>query len=81
MTNDNTNATVYQPVAKVQDYAYINRVFNTINMAGQYNVTNTHIQNMKSHRSRIQDLLELFPNVDATPEETAHHKWFIKTFL
>ena len=81
MTNDNTNATVYQPVAKVQDYAYINRVFNTINMAGQYNVTNTHIQNMKSHRSRIQDLLELFPNVDATPEETAHHKRFIKTFL
>ena len=29
--------------------------------------------------------MQMFPNVDATPEETAHqyngHKWFVKNFL
>ena len=64
---------------------YIKGVLNSINMAGQNNVTNTHHKNMKSLRSWIHDLLELFPNVDATPKETAcqynPHKRFINDFL
>ena len=53
------------------DYAYINGLINTMNLAGQYNITNMHRQNLKSIRSRIRDLRELFPNVDATAEENA----------
>ena len=54
--NANLNNSVHTPVEKEQDYTYINRVFNSINMAGQYNVTNTHRLNLKSLRSTIQDL-------------------------
>ena len=35
------------------DYAYINGLINTMNLAGQYNIMNTHHQNLKSLRSRI----------------------------
>ena len=74
------NVTVYKPIEKVHNYAYINGVFNSINMAGQFNITNTHCQNLKSLQSQIKNLLELFSNVDATPEDYAHplnhHKWF-----
>ena len=66
------------------DYAYINGLINTMNLAGQYNITNTHRQNLKSLRSRIRDLKELFPNVDATAEENAcqinHQKRFVEDF-
>ena len=65
-------ASVYQPAADGKgDYARINGLLNTMNLAGQYNITNTHRQNLKSIRSRIRDLRELFPNVDITPEENA----------
>ena len=84
-TFDNANATMYKSIEKAQDYAYINGVLNIINMAGQYNISNTHCQNMKLLRSKIPDLMELLPNVDATREENAIqyncHKWFVKTFL
>ena len=42
-----------------------------MNLAGQCNITDMHRQNLKSLRSRIRDLKELFPNVDATTEENA----------
>ena len=81
---DPMNHSVYKPSTKAADYAYMNRVLNTINMAGQYNVTNTHCLNLKSLLSRIQDLKELFPNVDANAEETTcqlnHHQQFIEDF-
>ena len=66
------DASVYKPAADGKgDYARINGLLNTMNLAGQYNITNTHRQNLKSIRSRIRDLRELFPNVDMTPEENA----------
>ena len=76
---------MYQPATDGKgDYAYINGLINTMNLAGQYNITNTHCQNLKSLRSRIGDLKELFPNVDATAKENAcqinHHQRFIKDF-
>ena len=81
---DPMNHSMYKPSTKAADYAYMNRVLNTINMAGQYNVTNTHCLNLKSLLSRIQDLKELFPNVDANAEETTcqlnHHQQFIEDF-
>ena len=56
------NASVYQPAMDGKgDYAYINGLINTMNLAGQYNITNTHCQNLKSLKSRIRDLKELFP--------------------
>ena len=79
------NATVYKCVKRVDNYAFNNGVFNSINMAGQYNVTTTHCQNLKSLRSQVRDLLELFLNVDVTPEEIMCqnncHKWFVKDFI
>ena len=79
------NPSVYQPAKDGKgDYAYINRLINTMNLAGQYNITDTHHQNLKSLRSRIRDLKELFPNVDATVEENARqincHQWFVEDF-
>ena len=79
------NASVYQPAMDGKgDYAYINGLINTMNLAGQYNITDTHRQNLKSLRSRFQDLEELFPNVDGTAEEKARlinrHQWFIEDF-
>ena len=76
---------MYQPAKDSKgDYAYINGLINTMNLSGQYNITNTHRQNLKSIRSRIRDLRELFPNVDATAEENArqinHHQWFVEDF-
>ena len=51
------NASVYQPAKDGKgDYAYINGLINTMNLAGQCNITDTHRQNLKSLRSRIQDL-------------------------
>ena len=62
------NASVYQPATDGKgDYAYINGLINTMNLAGLYNITNTHRQNLKSLRSRIGDLKELFPNVKLNP--------------
>ena len=82
-TYDNTSG--YQPAKDGKgDYAYINGLINTMNLTGQYNITNTHRQNLKSLRSRIRDLKELFLNVDATTEENArqinHHQRFIEDF-
>ena len=79
------NASVYQPAMDGKgDYAYINGLINTMNLAGQYNITDTHRQNLKSLRSRIRDLKELFPNVDETAEENVRqlnrHQWFVKDF-
>ena len=79
------DASVYQPAADGKgDYARINRLLNTMNLAGQYNITNTHCQNLKSNRSRIRYLRELFPNVGATAEENARQlsrfRRFIKAF-
>ena len=76
---------MYQPATDGKgDYAYINGLINTMNLAGQYNITNTHRQNLKSLKSRIQDLKEFFPNVDATPKENAcqinHHQRFVEVF-
>ena len=55
-----------------------------MNLAGQYNITDTHRQNLKSLRSRIWDLKELFPNVDTTAEENARqincHQRFVEDF-
>ena len=66
------NASVYQPSKDGKgDYIYINGLINTMNLAGQYNITDMHRQNLKSLRSRIRDLKELFPNVDATTKENA----------
>ena len=37
------NASVYQPAKDGKgDYAYINGLINTMNLAGQYNITNMH---------------------------------------
>ena len=82
-TYDNTSG--YQPAKDGKgDYAYINGLINTMNLTGQYNITNTHRQNLKSLRSRIRDLKELFPNVDASAEENARqinrHQWFVEDF-
>ena len=52
-----------------------------MNLAGQYNITNTHCQNLKSIRSRIRDLRELFPNVDATAEENARQLNRFRRFI
>ena len=41
------DASVYQPAADGKgDYARINGLLNTLNLAGQYNITNTHRQNL-----------------------------------
>ena len=71
---------VYKPSA-ANDYARINGLLNTVNLAGQYNITSTHRQNLKSVRSRIRDLRELFPNVDSTPEENARQINRLRRFI
>ena len=48
------NASVYQPTKDGKgEYAYMNGLINTMNLAGQHNITNTHRQNLKYLRSRI----------------------------
>ena len=48
------NASLYHPAKDSKGYyAYINSLINTMNLAGQYKITNTHHQNLKSLRSRI----------------------------